>query len=973
MNMGNDLDRQMSSEKSDVKNNEKIKSNEPLKGYLHMLVISAKGLRQMMKTRWFVYDRKAGKLKYYRNEREEQNGLDPVGEIDITSSTFCYNVEEDNGGEFTICTKMGEFIVSAGTPEKRMYWLQQLQKARREFSAGGAAAFRNSVNPHQMGLLKTPEDEEIPEENDENNHNKDASPFKDLMATLEKPADLTAHPGTHPVSLFQHHTNVTSPPRSADYYSKKTTFFQNLTRNRPNFRMPRSSSMRTPSPPGGSNSGLLSPSSSNKPLGASSTPGSFQALSKIRRSLRDKKSSSSAGLVSGSPTPPLAAQGSVKGSSFLGRSSSEAVTDRELMNMKEDLQAVQDEAAASKEVIAVLRQQVEELQKEKETLSELHNTNLEDVHLLEILQTKDKQIVQLENINKEKQIDLDKSNQQFERVMEEVTTYKDLIEVKDESIVRLTNQIHEMELKTVVTLSTSVPPSPRLNTPVFNFKQKQSLQRVNSNGISFDSDKGEFKEFVDVGVQTNDKASTYGPELKASEYVKSPRESLEGTDQSLSMQDIEKLQDMVTAYEMQNKFLNKEVLELNQLRQHAIDREQKLFIESSDWEAKFYQIQSKYLLLLNELHNPQVGVSASRQEMVSQLLKDIVEGADKPNLTDNSATFDRFGFRIDTSGNSLEDKAEKLRRQAEDHHDQLDEGACQDENREKKWDEAVHSLNSKTPFTMTTDLKSLLRQGIPISQRGSVWKAIVDHKLNLKNDKFETDYYKKLLANYNPSRNLTPAAKQIELDLLRTLPNNKHYDNPNADGIPKLRRVLLAYSVHNPDVEYCQGFNRLVAIALLFMAEEDAFWCLVYIIEQLMPSEYYSRDKQLIGAQVDQEVLKEMLSEKLPKLSQHFTTHSVDPALFTLNWFLCVFVDTMPVKTYLHIWDAFLFEGSKVLFRYAIAVFKYMENTLLKQGDYMSIYNTLRDGLEYLSDIQTLTQVFWAQRILLNAKTPVMA
>ena len=36
--------------------------------------------------------------------------------------------------------------------------------------------------------------------------------------------------------------------------------------------------------------------------------------------------------------------------------------------MKEDLQAVRDEAAASKEVIAVLRKQVEELQKEKETL-----------------------------------------------------------------------------------------------------------------------------------------------------------------------------------------------------------------------------------------------------------------------------------------------------------------------------------------------------------------------------------------------------------------------------------------------------------------------------------------------------------------------------------------------------------------------------------------------------------------------------
>ena len=54
------------------------------------------------------------------------------------------------------------------------------------------------------------------------------------------------------------------------------------------------------------------------------------------------------------------------------------------------------------------------------------------------------------------------------------------------------------------------------------------------------------------------------------------------------------------------------------------------------------------------------------------------------------------------------------------------------------------------------------------------------------------------------AQNLTPAAKQIELDLLRTLPTNKHYDGPHADGIPKLRRVLLAYSIHSPEVEYCQ-------------------------------------------------------------------------------------------------------------------------------------------------------------------------
>ena len=53
-----------------------------------------------------------------------------------------------------------------------------------------------------------------------------------------------------------------------------------------------------------------------------------------------------------------------------------------------------------------------------------------------------------------------------------------------------------------------------------------------------------------------------------------------------------------------------------------------------------------------------------------------------------------------------------------------------------------------------------------------------------------------------------PPLLQIELDLLRTLPNNKHYDSPHADGVAKLRRVLLAYSVHSPEVEYCQVSNE---------------------------------------------------------------------------------------------------------------------------------------------------------------------
>ena len=104
-------------------------------------------------------------------------------------------------------------------------------------------------------------------------------------------------------------------------------------------------------------------------------------------------------------------------------------------------------------------------------------------------------------------MEIDRLGQQLEKMQSELATYQDLLSVKDEQIVKLTNQIHELELKNV--MCTSVPPSPggpRLNLSSSNL-QKIAVCRTTSNGISFDSDRGEFKEFIDVGVQTNDRAS----------------------------------------------------------------------------------------------------------------------------------------------------------------------------------------------------------------------------------------------------------------------------------------------------------------------------------------------------------------------------------------------------------------------------------------------------------------------------------
>jgi hypothetical protein len=41
-------------------------------------------------------------LKYFKSEKDEQSGNDPLGVINVASATFYYDVETDASSEFTI-------------------------------------------------------------------------------------------------------------------------------------------------------------------------------------------------------------------------------------------------------------------------------------------------------------------------------------------------------------------------------------------------------------------------------------------------------------------------------------------------------------------------------------------------------------------------------------------------------------------------------------------------------------------------------------------------------------------------------------------------------------------------------------------------------------------------------------------------------------------------------------------------------
>lgn len=59
----------------------------------------------------------------------------------------------------------------------------------------------------------------------------------------------------------------------------------------------------------------------------------------------------------------------------------------------------------------------------------------------------------------------------------------------------------------------------------------------------------------------------------------------------------------------------------------------------------------------------------------------------------------------------------------------------------------------------------------------------------------------------------SPFLKEIEQDVPHTFANHPWLHEP--DGQAALRRVLAAYSVHNPAVGYCRSMNQILALLLV--------------------------------------------------------------------------------------------------------------------------------------------------------------
>lgn len=217
----------------------------------------------------------------------------------------------------------------------------------------------------------------------------------------------------------------------------------------------------------------------------------------------------------------------------------------------------------------------------------------------------------------------------------------------------------------------------------------------------------------------------------------------------------------------------------------------------------------------------------------------------------------------------------------------------------------------------------LIRVGIPNRLKGEIWELCIGSMyLRFANQ----GMYLNIL-NENKNKQ-SQALEEIEKDLNRSLPEYPAYQH--EEGINRLRNVLVAYSWKNPDVGYCQAMNIVVAGLLIFMTEEQAFWCLSNLCDNYVPG-YYS--KTMYGTLLDQKVFESFIQSKIPVLWDHIVQYDIQISVVSLPWFLSLFLTSMPLIYAFRILDIFFLNGPKTLFQVGLAVLKINGENLLQIED----------------------------------------
>ena len=316
--------------------------------------------------------------------------------------------------------------------------------------------------------------------------------------------------------------------------------------------------------------------------------------------------------------------------------------------------------------------------------------------------------------------------------------------------------------------------------------------------------------------------------------------------------------------------------------------------------------------------------------------KDKIKLAETINFRENPDQIidtDEFGF-IKDSKNKNEEKKEGR------------DSLLKYNVRLEKWN---YMLNNYDDFHKNhfSKLKERTRKGIPDSLRGYAWQKII----NL--DEF---YEKDLYQNLNEQEPDKSVETVIIKDIDRTFPKCSFFKEKYGGGQRQLYKVLVNYSKYNKEVGYVQGMAFIVALLLTYMDEERTFFMMHALmkkreLEGLYLPGFPDLNKKLF-------VLLNLEKKLIPKVYNTLKKFQVMPFSYASEWFLCLFSINLQFSTLVRIYDTFILEGYKIIYRFSLAFLKLKEQKITQCSGMDSAFKVIKKSMENLEiDLDELFKI----------------
>ena len=211
-----------------------------------------------------------------------------------------------------------------------------------------------------------------------------------------------------------------------------------------------------------------------------------------------------------------------------------------------------------------------------------------------------------------------------------------------------------------------------------------------------------------------------------------------------------------------------------------------------------------------------------------------------------------------------------------------------------------------------------------LSQTHSMIEAEL-YEYNIKDNFYQNIL---ILANdlYEKDKKFKKVCDEIGRDLHRTFYIEKFR---TGNGRDMLKNVLTAVGFVRPEIGYCQGMNFIAgALVNLIDDEEKSFWIFLCFIDNIQLNLLYLRNMPDFLIRVYQ--LKKLIEFYLPKLGNHLKRNQINLDLFFSKWLLTIFSNYLPFDVLYKVWDVFIIDKWKALFKFCMILLDFMKEKLMK-------------------------------------------